>query len=227
MNIQLKHHPLIRTALLITCLILLISACDRAPEKTNTENAFIIPEAAKIVDFTLQHGELGRFTLDDTKGQWSLFFFGYTRCPDVCPTELFMMSKMMEIMEQKPRPLQKIPQVVFVSVDPQRDNPESLQQYVNFYHSSFIGITGEQSQVNQLAKSMGVFHERVYHKDGETLQFDDAKDIPKALENTYLINHSSALFLVNPNRQIHAIFSAPHDPAAMVRDIAKIQQAWD
>ena len=137
-----------------------------------------------------------------------------------------MMAEMMRAIEKDPADDFESPQVVFVSLDPQRDTPQSLQQYAAFYHSSFIGITGAQASVDRLAQAMGVFYERVYHDNGEVVKLDPQVAVPARLENSYLINHSASIFLLNPAGEFHAIFTPPHDPAVMIRDLAAIQGAW-
>ena len=73
---------------------------------------------------------------------------------------------------------------------------------------------------------MGVFYERVYHYNGAVLAVDSPEDVPERLKNSYLINHSASIFLLNPAGELHAIFTPPHDPSTMIRDIASIQGAW-
>jgi len=216
----------IESILLITGLTLVLAGCEQPAERPETETAFVIPEAVTLENFELtQHGQ-ERYNSDSTRGKWSLFFFGYTRCPDVCPTELFMLAEMMRKIDKEPFLVAKPPQVVFVSLDPQQDNPESLQQYASFYHPSFIGVTGDQSVVDRLSKSMGVYYERVYHLNGKVLKFDPQDGVPEGLENSYLINHSVSIFLINPEGKMHAIFTAPHEPDVMIRDLAAMQAAW-
>jgi len=186
----------------------------------------VLPKASTILDFELIHPQLGKYDLDSIKGKWSFIFFGYTRCPDVCPTELFMMAEMMRKIEENPSVEIRPPQVVLISLDPQQDTQELLQQYAGSYHPSFIGVTGKQSNVDRLAKSMGVFSERVYHLNGSVLIFDPQEGILEGLENSYLINHATSIFLVNPNGKLHAVLSAPHQPDVMIRDFATIQNAW-
>jgi len=212
--------------LVLTGVILIISACEQGPKATQTEAAFMLPQAAAIADFNLSHLDRGAYDIEDARGNWSLLFFGYTHCPDVCPTELFMLAEMMRAIEQDPAVVSQSPQVVFVSVDPDRDSLQHLQQYAGFYHPGFIGVTSEQATIDRLCKSMGVFYERVYYQDGKTLDLDPAATVPAGLEDSYLINHSASIFLVNPAGKLHAIFTAPHDPSTMIRDLAAIQASW-
>ncbi len=212
--------------LLLLGLVFITSACEQGPKAPETEAAFVLPEAAAISDFNLNHLDKGAYDIDDARGQWSLLFFGYTHCPDVCPTELFMLAEMMRGIEHDPELVSQPPQVVFVSVDPDRDSLQHLQQYAGFYHPGFIGVTSEQATIDRLCKSMGVFYERVYYQDGKVLDLDAAATVPAGLEDSYLINHSASIFLVNPAGNLHAIFTAPHDPNTMIRDLAAIQASW-
>lgn len=207
-------------------LVLAIVGCDQRPKIPETESAFMLPEAATITDFKLSHVQQGAYDIEDTRGKWSLLFFGYTHCPDVCPTELFMLAEMMRAIEKQVDAELESPHVVFVSVDPQRDSLAHLQEYAAFYHPGFIGVTGEQSMIDRLCESIGVFYERVYHLDGKQVELDESGSVPAGLENSYLINHSASIFLVNPAGKLQAIFTAPHDPNTMIRDLAAIQASW-
>lgn len=215
-----------RHILLPGMILFLLGGCEQAAEIPETEAVFVLPEEVTIENFELVHHHLGEYGIDNIKGKWSLFFFGYTHCPDVCPTELFMMAEMMRAIE-KDRPADfEPPQVVFVSLDPQRDTPESLQKYADFYHRSFVGVTGPQPTVDRLSQAMGVFYERVYHNNGAVLTVNSEEDVPEKLKNSYLINHSASIFLLNPAGKLHAIFAPPHDPDTMIRDLAAIQGVW-
>ncbi len=207
--------------------ILVAAGCKQTATDLQTEGAFVLPETQAVAGLELTHAELGEYGHGDAEGQWSLLFFGYAGCPDVCPTELYLMAEMMRAIEQDPARVAQSPQVVFVSVDPQRDAPEALQRYAAFYHPSFLGMTAAQPVVDRLAKSMGVYYERVYYRGGEVLQLEPDQAVPPDLENSYLINHSAAIYLLDPEAKLHAIFTPPHDPVAMIRDLAAIQQRWE
>ena len=113
-----------------------------------------------------------------------------------------------------------------VSVDPERDELSQLQKYAAFHHASFVGVTGEQATVDRLCKSMGVFYERVYYQHGKPLEPQPSAPVAAELKDSYLINHSASIFLLNPAGRLHAIFTAPHDPRTMMRDLAAIQAGW-
>lgn len=207
-------------------LLAALAGCEKTVEPPKTESAFLLPQPAEIKDFDLRHHEIGQFDLQQTQGKWSLLFFGYTHCPDVCPTELFMLAEMKRAIEADPPAGIESPQVVFVSVDPARDELAQLQKYAAFYHASFVGVTGEQAAVDRLCKSMGVFYERVYYQDGKPLDPQPAEPVNAELKDSYLVNHSATIFLVNPEGRLHAIFSPPHDPQTLMRDLAAIQASW-
>jgi len=225
MNKKLSVNKLVLPLLLLS-LVILAAACEQGPKAPQVESAFVLPEAAIIADFNLSHLERGTYDIEDARGKWSLLFFGYTHCPDVCPTELFMLAEMMRAIEHGAEAGPEPPQVVFVSVDPERDSLQHLQQYVGYYHPSFIGVTGEQSTLDRLCESIGVFYERVYYHNGRQLTLDESGTVPAGLEASYLINHSASVFLLNPAGKLHAIFTAPHDPNTMIRDLAAIQAGW-
>ncbi len=152
--------------------------CEKtAPAKTAT--AFVLPEPAAVSDFNLRHEKLGNFGLEDTRGKWALLFFGYTRCPDVCPTELYMLAETLRGIEAKPGNRVQPPQVVFVSVDPERDSLDRLQQYAAFFHPEFLGVTADEASIDRLCESLGVFYERVYYRDGEILDIVPGMKIPE------------------------------------------------
>jgi protein SCO1/2 len=221
-----QHETGFFRPLLLMVLVLLTCACDQDPKAAQTEGAFMMPEAADIAAFKLSHLDRGVYDIEDARGNWSLLFFGYTHCPDVCPTELFMLAEMMRGIEQDPDAIMQSPQVVFVSVDPDRDSLQHLQQYASYYHPGFLGVTSAQSTIDRLCQSLGVFYERVYYQDGKVIELDTTVAVPAGLEGDYLINHSASIFLVNPAGKLHAIFTPPHDPNTMIRDLAAIQASW-
>ncbi|MCP3689943.1 MAG: SCO family protein, partial [Gammaproteobacteria bacterium] len=212
--------------LIVAVLVLALSACEPTKSRPTLEFATLLPTAKKLDEFKLVHFGQGEFNLDSIRGGWSLFFFGYTRCPDVCPTELFMLAEMMRQIEQNPDAVKAVPQVVFVSVDPQQDSPEALQKYTSYYHKSFKGVTGAQEEVDRLLAVMGAFYERAYHLYGKPLIIEEGAGVPEGMEDSYLINHTASIILTNPDGDMHAVFSTPHVPEVMLRDLAAIQKAW-
>ena len=152
-------------------------------------------------DFTLQSVN-GNVSLSDLRGKIAIVFFGYTQCPDVCPLS---MSVVVSALGDLDPLIQSDVAPVFITLDPGRDTPDVLAQYVKHYHSSMIGLSGTDEQIQQVARQYGIKFERV--------------DLPDtALQ--YAINHSAAYFVVDKKGQLR--FAFPHSyPAAMLAEAVR------
>ncbi|MGJ8527022.1 SCO family protein [Maritalea sp.] len=128
-------------------------------------------------DFTLQQASGGEFTQADFSGKPTMLFFGYTFCPDVCPTTLFESTNWRKELGLTGEDIR----IVFVSVDPERDTPEQLATYLSSFGDDLIGLTGTPEQVDHVKKTFGIFGERV--------ESEGASD--------YLVNHTATLFLLD------------------------------
>jgi len=131
-------------------------------------------------DFTLTDHTGKRVTKKDFMGKWLLLYFGFTHCPDICPEELDRITEIVsEINESKGMPNL---QPVFMSVDPRRDTPEAMTEYLKDFHPSFIGLTGTEEEIKLATKSF-----RVYYSLG-----------PKDDDNDYIVDHSIIMYLMDP-----------------------------
>ncbi|MCO6451696.1 MAG: SCO family protein [Caldilineales bacterium] len=115
-----------------------------------------ILQPSEPIDFTLTGMDGQPVSLSDFRGKYVVLYFGYTFCPDVCPLTLAELGKAVRILEDKGEKVQ----VLMVTVDPQRDTPERLAQYVPAFHPSFIGLTGSEDDIAQVAAPMGIFYAR-------------------------------------------------------------------
>jgi len=131
MRIPLTPFLLARIIPLL-CIAALLGGCS-PPKPPELQQATLLPSPKPIADFRLidQNGE--PFTLEDLKGHWTFVFFGYTQCPDVCPTSLAMLGQAIRSMGKNPD-IDVMPRGLFVSVDPERDTPELLAQFVPYFH---------------------------------------------------------------------------------------------
>jgi protein SCO1/2 len=155
------------------------------------------PRPLAGLDLTDENGEsLG---LERLRGKWSLFFFGYTHCPDVCPTTLATLAAASRLLDDLPAPSQ--PQVIFVSVDPERDTAELLAAYTGHFDPDFLGASASPEAMRALAATLGVAYQKVPDNAGG-----------------YHMDHSAALFLLNPRGEFNAVFSPPHTPAGIASD---------
>lgn len=139
-------------------------------------------------DFTLT-GSTGPVSLKDFRGKVVLVYFGYTFCPDVCPTSLSLMAQALSLLEPDERERVR---GIFISVDPERDTPDRLKEYAPFFHPAIVGITGTPEQVAAIARQYGASY---------------MKQKPNA-DGQYAVDHSSITYVVDPQGQLVA--SLPH-----------------
>ncbi len=150
---------------------------------------------------TNQNGEA--VTEKNFAGQYMLVFFGFTFCPDVCPTQLQVMTEALN--QLGPGAGEITP--VFVSIDPERDTPEAVKAYVSNFHPRMVGLTGSPEQVQQMAKAWRVFYQKV----------ENAKR-----PQDYTMDHSSILYLMGPDGAFRGHFANENDPAKLAAGISKI-----
>jgi protein SCO1/2 len=162
---------------------------------------FVSPYAAAGVGgpFELVDHTGATVTRQDFRGRFLLIYFGYTYCPDVCPTELYEMVTARDMLGERAGRVQP----VFVSIDPERDTVERMADYVALYHPDLIGLTGSPDQIEAAAQAYRVFYRRV-----ESPEFAE-----------YLMDHSSQVYLVGPEGRVLDMFSPGTAPEAMAERI--------
>ena len=166
----------------------------------------ILPEPRIIADFELVDQDGRPFALERLRGRWSLLLFGYSYCPDVCPSALFDLQQVHEALSGDGR--QAVPyQVVFVSVDPERDTPERLKEYAAYFHPDFLAVTGSDEQLAPMTLQVGVAYRIEPHEPGSL---------------SYAVDHSAGIMLIDPQARLHGVFPAPHDPQAIIQDLRRL-----
>lgn len=172
--------------------------------EVNIKGVRYFSPAISLNAFHLRDHNLQAFDNSRLQGQWSVLFFGYTHCPDICPTVLMDMANIYTSYQKLPdaRPLQ----VVFVSVDPNRDTPQLLKDYVGYFNKDFLGVTGERAQIDTLTQSAGAMYDFEDAVSGELLSADQLKD-----KKDYKVNHYASLIVVNPQGKMVAHIYPPHD----------------
>jgi protein SCO1/2 len=162
--------------------------------------------ALPAVAFTDQ---LGRdFAVSDLEGHFTLMFFGFTNCPDICPLTMQTLANVeTELSAKNIEP----PRVILVSVDPARDTPEQLRRYLANFSESFIGVTAPQDALQPLASTLGVTIEHHQHADGDA----------------YNVAHNSTIYVLGPEAEWIALFSSPHDAASIATDFVRLQQRYE
>lgn len=154
----------------------------------------------KLKDFSLLDYDTNKFSLAQMRGHWTLLFFGYQNCPDVCPITLGTMRDVWrQSFGSKQQPSARF---VFVEISNQVHNPLDFKNFVQGYDPRFIGVYGSAAQVKELSQQLGVYYE-------------DAPD---------RINHSGQIFLINPQGKLAASFSPPFYQHELIRDLKTLTQ---
>lgn len=172
-------------------------------QKKLQSTALFPSDFRSIPPFSLTDQQGQAITESFFDGQWSMVFFGYTHCPDICPMTMSIMDNVVdELAKSETQPLQ----VVFVSVDPKRDTSDKLGQYMAYFNEDFKGITGELADVLAMTGELGIVASYT------------------AIEGTsdYLVDHTASMLLVDPQGRIRAKFNAPHKADNIVNDFQQI-----
>ncbi len=156
-------------------------------------------------DFTLQSAQ-GPVSLSDFRGKVVLIYFGYTSCPDICPTSLGALSAALKRLS--PQEIERI-QPIFISVDPERDTPQKMVEYVHYFHPKMIGLTGSLEQLKEIAGRYGAYFRKA-EVEGSTLG--------------YAVDHSSVIYIVNEQGVLVDMIQHSGSPKVILEHIRKALQ---
>ncbi len=157
-----------------------------------------------LADFTLIDSQGRKFGSANLRGHWTIMFFGYTNCPDFCPTTLSTLAALDKQLRTQQGAV--LPQVVFVSVDAKRDTPAQLAKYVPYFDPSFVGLTAaDQPSIEAVAKKLGV-----------------AVIITPTEGGNYTVDHSGELFVLDPAGRLAALLTGPFTVQALAADWQRI-----
>ena len=184
-----------RCLLLVLCIVLLVTGCGGPSFQGNIQNP---TELAPDFTLTDQHGQ--PFHLSDQKGKVVLLYFGYTYCPDVCPTTMGDFKRIHQKLEEKADQVD----FVFVTADPDRDKPERLKKYLEIFNPDFIGLVGTQEELDVVYEGFDVYVEKVEVEDS-------AAD--------YLVSHTATVFLIDPEGRWRLLYDYGTPPDDIVGDI--------
>ena len=171
-------------------------------------NGAIVFEKPRIFgDISLTDHNGKPFDNGRLKGKWSILLFGFTYCPDICPTALSKLNKMVEPLTDEERDNL---QIVMISVDPERDTQQVLSDYVPYFNEAFTGVTGNPHFIRKLAAELNIAYNRVELDDGD-----------------YTVDHSAQLVLINPYGHYHGFFRHPQDATEMRLTWRSIRQSFE
>ena len=202
-------HPLLVVLVFALLLIVSLTACgssanESGPSPTPLPGTVFDPPI-DVADFTLTDHTGEPFSLSELRGKVVMLFFGYTNCPDVCPTTLLEFKR---VKEQLGEDADQVA-FVFISVDGARDTPERLAAYVHAFDPDFIGLTGEDAEIRTVGRDYGVFYQRVDY----------------ANPDNYLVDHTASSFAIGPEGRWRINFSYQSDPAGMATQIRRLLDA--
>ncbi len=201
----MNRRYLLRTLIVILCLILigwgviLFTILDNKDKSSYYGNVY----EREAPNFTLTDHNGSEVSLSDFEGKVVLIFFGYTSCPDICPMTMSVVDNVVDNLGDKGDQVQ----VLFVSVDPERDTQEKLKSYMEYFNDSFIGLSGTSEEIDEVADDYNVFYEKEY--------VDSASD--------YLIGHNSSVLLITPKGEIFLRYPQNKmDPVSIASDIERV-----
>jgi protein SCO1/2 len=174
------------------------------------QTATLLPAAMELAEFSLLDQDSAPFTRSSFEDRWNLVFFGFTHCPDVCPLTLQVLATARQQMVDEGR--DELPRIVLVSVDPERDTPDVIGQYVAHFGDDTIGVTGELSELRKLTDGLGIFFE----KSGLGGDIEGG---------SYSVDHSAVVIVVDPDGRFHSLFGAPHKAENFAHDLPIIMSA--
>nr|WP_084591654.1 SCO family protein [Gilvimarinus agarilyticus] len=175
-------------------------------DELRLNGAIVFDTPRRFDDFTLLNHKGEPFTRDDFVGQWSLVFFGFTHCPDICPTT---MAELDRLVSKLPDDIADDTQVVLVSLDPARDTPDVLSEYVGYFDPEFIGVTGDFLTLRRFANQVNVAFNKV------------------TIGDDYTVDHSGNIVLINPRGDYHGFFKPPFELAKLKATYSSIQQSFE
>ncbi len=184
-----------RTWLVLICALLLAACGPSGPRFNSTD----ITGADYAKDFRLKDANGKTRTLADFKGMAVVVFFGYTRCPDVCPTTMVEMKHVIEYLGEDGKRVQ----VLFVTIDPERDKPELLAQYVPAFDPGFLGLYGDLETTQKTAKDFKVFFQKV----------------PGKTADSYTMDHTAGSYVFDPMGRLRLFVRHGGDTGPLVADL--------
>lgn len=164
------------------CVMFLFVGCNNQQVTVSTSDPLTLNEAR---NFSLVNSDNKPFNLSDIRGKKALLFFGYLSCPDVCPTTLARLSKTIKLMGAASSNLE----IIFISVDPGKDKPEKIKEYLSYFKFKSIGLTGSKEQIDEVVKRYGAVYEHVPSFGGD-----------------YTVDHTDYVYLIDEQGYTRKLF---------------------
>ncbi|SFU18847.1 SCO family protein [Pseudomonas marincola] len=172
------------------------------PTKLLDAGIVLLPQSRNLPDLELTDQNGQPFKVSQLKDQWSLLFFGYTFCPDICPATL---AELRQIRGQLPADTRDKLRIVMISVDPNRDTPEQLKKYLNYFDPQFMGLTAPEPVIQKLANAVSI----------PFIPADTSKP-------NYTVDHSGNLVIIGPDGTQHGFIRAPLNNQKLVEQLPEL-----
>jgi protein SCO1/2 len=170
------------------------------PAQPQLASAVLYPTPRELPEFTLTRSDGKPLTHADWKNRWTVAFFGYTNCPDICPTTLATFKSAASKLAADG--VDDRVRFDFISVDPARDTPEQLAKYVSYFSKDFVAATGTDEELTKLTRALGLIYSREATGNGD-----------------YAVDHSASAVLIDPKGREVGLFRPPFDANAMAADL--------
>ena len=191
----------------VLALVVAVLLIVRKPPLTIDDPLVRISDPAQdIVDFSLEDYDNKPFTNMDLQGSWTLIFTGFLYCPDICPMTLTDMAAVFKSLKTSGGYVDRL-RLVFISVDPFRDTPELIKDYVRYFNPDFLGVTGTPEELKRVAEALHLFY--VFNDPDTGDMFNSVLERPEL--DYYNVMHSTAILLLNPEGKLVARLNPPYE----------------
>ena len=171
--------------------------------RARPQHATVLRQPAELPAFSLIDHTGAPFSRESFNGRWSLVFFGFTNCPDICPATLTQLAAVRKRLRETGHG--GFPDIILISVDPDRDSPQVMAAYVERFGEGITGVTGSPEEIRKLTASLGIYFRASVSAGGH-----------------HNVEHTAAVMLINKSARLEAIFGAPHEIDSFVSDIPLI-----
>jgi protein SCO1/2 len=203
-----RHRPAGRVSATYLILVAAVAAAvglwlgsrTFSPSAPKLAAAVLYPAPRELPDFRLQRADGNALTKADWTGRWTIAFFGYTNCPDVCPTTLATFKQVFAKLESGG--IADKVRFDFISVDPARDTPEQLTKYVGYFDPGFVAATGSDEELTRITRALGLVYSREPTGNGD-----------------YAVDHSASAVLIDPGGREVGLLRPPFDASAIAADL--------
>ncbi|MDG2090193.1 MAG: SCO family protein [Gammaproteobacteria bacterium] len=209
MKKQIVITAISSVAILMLLLVLILRPSEMTNEELSENGLYIHDVPRPLNEFSLIDQNNNSINSGLLQNQWTLIFFGYTYCPDICPLTMSILNQFSGILNEEGSYADDT-QIIMVSVDPRRDTPEKLEEYVGFFNDDYLGLSGEYIEIFKFASQLNI---AFAYAPGE--------------DEDYLVSHSGEIVLINPNGEFHGFFKVPHDPESMAFNYQAVRSTWD